>query len=153
VQDKRDPPASDVVVIRGISGSVNLHRRAAEAWTAMLRAARADGIADPLLLVVSGYRSGEQQERLWRSALVRYGSPEAARRWVGGQRLILCSDGASITPSARQGATGLTDIGQAIVATRHASAAATVRQIPDVIGGDSPDGPADDVAVITLRII
>lgn len=82
VQDKRDPPASDVVVIRGIKGSVTLHRRAAEAWTAMLRAARADGIADPLLLVVSGYRSGEQQERLWRSALVRYGSPEAARRWV-----------------------------------------------------------------------
>ena len=75
------------------------------------------------------------------------------RRLHPGQRLILCSDGASITPSARQGATGLTDISQAIEATRHASAAATVRQILDVIGGESPDGPADDVAVITLRII
>jgi hypothetical protein len=29
----------------------------------------------------------------------------------------------------------------------------TVRQILDVIAGESPDGPGDDVAVITLRII
>ena len=39
------------------------------------------------------------------------------------------------------------------MATRHASAAATVRQILDVIAGESPDGPEDDVAVVTLRII
>ena len=66
--------------------------------------------------------------------------------------LILCSDGASIRPDARDGDSGLTDISGAIVATRDASAAATVRQILDVIAGESPDGPKDDVAVITLRI-
>ncbi|MGZ4327014.1 MAG: SpoIIE family protein phosphatase, partial [Solirubrobacteraceae bacterium] len=75
------------------------------------------------------------------------------RRLHPGQRLILCSDGASITPNARHDDAGLTDISGAIVATRHASASATVRQILDVIAGESPDGPGDDVAVITLRII
>ena len=39
------------------------------------------------------------------------------------------------------------------MATRHASAAATVRHILDIIARASPDGPQDDVAVITLRII
>jgi serine phosphatase RsbU (regulator of sigma subunit) len=75
------------------------------------------------------------------------------RRLHPGQRVILCSDGAAITPSARDGDSGLTDISGAIVATRDASAAATVRQILDVIAGESSDGPSDDVAVITLRII
>ena len=74
------------------------------------------------------------------------------RRLHPGQRLILCSDGASISPIARDGDAGLTDISGAIGATRNASAAATVRQILDVIAGESPDGPKDDVAVITLRI-
>lgn len=30
----------------------------------------------------SGYRSVERQQELWQSALQRYGSPDAARRWV-----------------------------------------------------------------------
>jgi len=30
----------------------------------------------------SGYRSPETQKRLWEEALVKYGSPEAARKWV-----------------------------------------------------------------------
>ena len=75
------------------------------------------------------------------------------RRLHPGQRVILCSDGAAITPSARDGDSGLTDISGAIVASRDASAAATVRQILDVIAGESSDGPSDDVAVIALRII
>ncbi len=76
------------------------------------------------------------------------------RRLHPGQRLILCSDGASITPSSQHDTTGsLTDIKEAITATRHASAAATVRHILDVIARESPDGPQDDAAVITLRII
>lgn len=35
-----------------------------------------------VLRVTSGYRSPEVQERLWQEALVKYGSPEAARKWV-----------------------------------------------------------------------
>ncbi len=76
------------------------------------------------------------------------------RRLHPGQRLILCSDGASIMASARHDSVAsLTDIEQAITATRHASAAATVRHILDTIAIASPDGPEDDAAVITLRII
>ena len=32
--------------------------------------------------ITSGYRSPETQKRLWEEALVKYGSPEAARKWV-----------------------------------------------------------------------
>ncbi len=32
--------------------------------------------------IESGYRSIEQQTRLWNEAVARYGSPEAARKWV-----------------------------------------------------------------------
>jgi hypothetical protein len=39
------------------------------------------------------------------------------------------------------------------MATRHESAAATVRHILDAIAIASPDGPEDDAAVITLRVI
>lgn len=39
------------------------------------------GIAEGLG-VLSGYRSIERQEALWADALRRYGSPEAARKWV-----------------------------------------------------------------------
>ena len=71
-----------------------------------------------------------------------------------GQRLILCSDGASLTAGARDDSTAsVTEIEQAIMATRHASAAATVRRILDAIATAAPDGPDDDAAVITLRII
>jgi D-alanyl-D-alanine carboxypeptidase len=82
VKDKRDPAAGDVVTVRGLSRPIPLHRLAAQAWSRLVEAARADGIAEPLLLPVSGYRSGAHQERLWRRALARYGSPEVARRWV-----------------------------------------------------------------------
>lgn len=34
------------------------------------------------LRVTSGYRSPQVQERLWNEALAKYGSPEAARKWV-----------------------------------------------------------------------
>lgn len=36
----------------------------------------------PHLRVTSGYRSPQRQEQLWQSALAKYGSPEAARKWV-----------------------------------------------------------------------
>lgn len=32
--------------------------------------------------ITSGYRSPETQEKLWQEALAKYGSPEAARKWV-----------------------------------------------------------------------
>ena len=82
VRDKRDPAPSDVVTVRGVNGPVPLHRLAAQAWAAMVSAARADGIAQPLLLPVSGYRSSAHQNRLWQQALARYGSAEEARKWV-----------------------------------------------------------------------
>lgn len=34
------------------------------------------------LRVMSGYRSPERQQQLWDQALQKYGSPEAARKWV-----------------------------------------------------------------------
>mgnify|MGYP002140046610 FL=1 len=34
------------------------------------------------LQVYSGYRSPERQAQLWDAALKKYGSPEAARKWV-----------------------------------------------------------------------
>jgi D-alanyl-D-alanine dipeptidase len=82
VRDKRDPAASDVTTVRGVNGPLPLHRLAGQAWAAMVSAARADGIAEPLLLPVSGYRSSQHQTRLWQGALKRYGSPEEARKWV-----------------------------------------------------------------------
>jgi hypothetical protein len=48
----------------------------------MKAAAEAAGIAPGLLKVASGYRSVERQRAIWAQALQRYGSPEAARRWV-----------------------------------------------------------------------
>lgn len=34
------------------------------------------------LRLTSGYRSNERQAQLWEEALAKYGSPEAARKWV-----------------------------------------------------------------------
>jgi hypothetical protein len=82
VRDNRDPAPRDCVTVQGMNGPVVLHRLAAEAWAAMVRAARADGIAAPLLLPISGYRSSQRQAQLWRTALARYGSPGEARKWV-----------------------------------------------------------------------
>ena len=111
----------------------------------------------PPLIIASADGTTQQLESQTQGAL---GSEEHTtdrhrqeRRLHPGERLILCSDGASITPSSQHhDARSPTDIEQAIVATRHASAAATVRHILDVIARASPDGPQDDAAVITLRI-
>ena len=82
IRDKRDPAPADVVNVRGVNGDVPLHRLAAQAWAAMVGAARAQGIASPLLLPVSGYRSSARQKVLWERALARYHSAEEANKWV-----------------------------------------------------------------------
>ena len=46
---------------------------------AMLQAAAQEGVN---LRITSAYRSPEVQARLWENALAKYGSPEAARKWV-----------------------------------------------------------------------
>ena len=111
----------------------------------------------PPLMIASADGTTEQLESQTQGALGSFehtGRQRHERRLHPGQRVILCSDGASITPSAQNDSTGTTtDINQAIIATRHASAAATVRHILDIIASASPNGPEDDAAVITLRII
>lgn len=83
IQDRRPPAPEDLVEVSGHEGpAVLLHRLAATAWEAMVAAARADGIDAPLLLPVSGYRSSEEQDWLWRAALEKYGDPDTACLWV-----------------------------------------------------------------------
>jgi serine phosphatase RsbU (regulator of sigma subunit) len=107
----------------------------------------------PPLIIASADGTTQQLENQTQGPLGSKERTERQRhelRLHPGQRLILCSDGASTAGSS----TGsLIDIKQAITATRHASAAATVRNILDVIARGSPDGPRDDAAVVTLRII
>ncbi|MCL3862346.1 D-alanyl-D-alanine carboxypeptidase family protein [Actinotalea sp. K2] len=72
-----------MVTVAGHGGrDVRLHRLAAEAWAALTVTARADGIAEPLLQPMSGYRSVAEQQSTWQRAVERYGSEQAARRWV-----------------------------------------------------------------------
>jgi LAS superfamily LD-carboxypeptidase LdcB len=83
VTDKRDPAAADLVTVDGPNnGKVPLHRLAAQFWAQLVAAARADGIADPLLLPVSGYRSSATQAQLFAAAVQKYGSEAEASRWV-----------------------------------------------------------------------
>jgi LAS superfamily LD-carboxypeptidase LdcB len=83
VRIKTDPKPQDVVnVPRAFGGKVPLHRVAAQAWQALVNAARQDGLEHPLLLPSSGYRSSSHQNRLWEKAKVRYGSEQEARKWV-----------------------------------------------------------------------
>ncbi|MGH8992796.1 MAG: M15 family metallopeptidase [Acidimicrobiia bacterium] len=81
--DKTPPDPADLVDVPGHERpSVPLHRLAAAAWAELTAAARADGIEAPLLLPVSGYRSIEEQDWLWRGALQKYCDPELACMWV-----------------------------------------------------------------------
>lgn len=83
IQDKTPPSASDLVTVTGVGGKpIQLHRLAAQAWQALVAAARADGLREPLLLPGSGYRDPQLQKQLWDAALIKYGSAEEARKWV-----------------------------------------------------------------------
>jgi len=84
IRNKKDPKAADLVrVPHWRQGTRPLHRLAAQALDAMIQAARADGIAAPLLMLVSGYRTAATQAGLWKKALARAGgNATAARQWV-----------------------------------------------------------------------
>lgn len=82
ITDKRDPDPADVVSVPGRHREIRLHRLAAEHWIQLMAEARAAGIADPLLLTTSGYRSRASQERAWERAKKKYGSEQEARKWV-----------------------------------------------------------------------
>lgn len=74
---------SDLVAMKGLGGrTIRLHRRAASALQQLIDAARAQGVAAPLLLPTSGYRPIAVQQQTWERALRRYGSEHAARKWV-----------------------------------------------------------------------
>jgi LAS superfamily LD-carboxypeptidase LdcB len=62
-----------------ISGTQGLTDDFSQRLTQFILDARSQGVD---LGVGSGYRSYEKQEKLWKQALKKYGSPEKARKWV-----------------------------------------------------------------------
>jgi hypothetical protein len=62
-----------------VSGTEGLTDAFSQRLTQMILDARSQGVD---LGVGSGYRSYEKQEKLWKQALKKYGSPEKARKWV-----------------------------------------------------------------------
>lgn len=83
IKDKTPPNPNDLVEVEGVgSRRIPLQRLAAEAWKALVAAARSNGIFHPLLLPTSGFRDPEHQRRLWEQAKVKYGSAQATRKWV-----------------------------------------------------------------------
>lgn len=83
IKNLKPPNRADVVHVRGVGQrQIPLHRLAANALQALITAARADGLAEPLLRPVSGFRDPARQAQLWKQALARYGSPQEARKWV-----------------------------------------------------------------------
>lgn len=78
IRDKRDPPTASLVT----RGGVQMHYGAAIALDRMSRAYVAETGDAAGLRAVSGYRSSERQAELFAAAVARYGSPEAARKWV-----------------------------------------------------------------------
>ncbi len=62
-----------------VSGTQGLTDDFSQRLTQFILDARSQGID---LGVGSGYRSYEKQEKLWKQALKKYGSPEKARKWV-----------------------------------------------------------------------
>ena len=104
IQDKRDPPAADLVSVDG----VQVHRGAAAALALMRAAWVAQGGDPRRLRLLSGYRSSARQAVLFARAVEQYGSEAAARRWVAppgssahqsGRAVDLDIDGGSLSSS------------------------------------------------------
>jgi zinc D-Ala-D-Ala carboxypeptidase len=64
---------------RQTNREVKLHAEAAAALVNLMKQARADGVA---IIPISGFRSTEYQEMLFRKAVAKYGSEDAAVQWV-----------------------------------------------------------------------
>ena len=83
VKDKSPPIKADLVSLKGYRGKpIRLHRHAAMAWAQLLQAALSDGIGGPLLHIISGFRDPKHQQKLWKRAIKKYGSPQQAPKWV-----------------------------------------------------------------------
>lgn len=59
-----------------------LEQATLDAYAMLRQAGLAAGLPEPLLKIVSGFRSFTAQELLWQKALWKYGSPDKARIWV-----------------------------------------------------------------------
>lgn len=100
------PQAHELKTLRcGSDGGHRARILAADAWEIMCEAARADGVALP---VSSAFRDPQHQARLFRSAVARYGSERAARRWVAYSDGTTCHSrhcsGVAIDVALRSGA-------------------------------------------------
>ncbi len=84
IKVKADPSSDDLRSVPAATQgrSVRIQKDAAEAYRAMLQAARANRISRDVLLPTSGYRSTSKQRKLWEQALKEHGSEAAARKWV-----------------------------------------------------------------------
>ncbi len=78
IQDYREPRRDELVLV----GDCLVHALAATALAHMRQAAREAGFGPPLLHVISAYRPDTDQAARWKTAVKRYGSEAAARRWV-----------------------------------------------------------------------
>ncbi len=73
-----DPARRDLDV-HAAAGTEGLDPALATAYQLAEGQARSEGVT---LWITSGFRTWAEQDQLWRDAIVQYGSPEAARRWV-----------------------------------------------------------------------
>jgi len=65
-----------------VGGGQKLAKPLANIYKALLNDAREAGFDAPLFNIVSGYRSQQRQDLLFRRALQKYGSVNEARKWV-----------------------------------------------------------------------
>lgn len=111
-----------LVAGKGSETVTGMQKPLQQGLSAMFAAAPAD--VQPYLKIFSGYRSPERQAQLYAAALQKYGSPEAARKWVAppgksehnkGFAADLAFDGAGTTAK-------LSPAGQAAMQWAHANA-------------------------------
>ena len=79
----KEPAETELVVVgkyRQTDREVKLRAEAAEALLGLMTQARAAGVA---IIPISGFRTIAYQESLFQRAVVKYGSEDAAVRWVG----------------------------------------------------------------------